>query len=106
MEPIGIVLETALIWFTMVLLLIYSYYMYMSSSDDRPLRPYLMLTSAVATLIGDFSRVVVNYGCGVLRHLFRYPWLSKQERENTKIKKGGKELSIRRIVESIRGRRV
>lgn len=102
-EPIGIVLEIVLIWFSMILLMIFSYYMYMTTSEEKPLRPLLMLATAVITLVGDFSRVVAVYGCGVIKYLVRYPWLSKADRENTKIKKGTKELSIRRIMESIKG---
>ena len=105
MEPIGIVLETVLVWFSMVLLLIFSYYMYMTTSEDKPLRPLLMLATAAITLVGDFSRVVAVYGCGVTKHLLRYPWLSKAERENTKVKKGTKELSLRRIMETVKGTR-
>jgi len=102
-EPIGIVLEIVLIWFSMVLLLIFSYYMYMTTSQEKPLRPLLMLVTAVITLVGDFSRIVAVYGCSVTNHLVRYPWLSKAERENTKIKKGTKELSLRRIMETVKG---
>ena len=102
-EPIGIVLETTLVWFCMILLLIFAYYMHLITTDDKPLRPALMLLTAIVTLIGDFARVVVVYGCGVLRYLFRYPWLTRAERENTKIKKGSKEISIRRVMEGIKG---
>jgi hypothetical protein len=103
-EPIAIVLETSLIWFCMILLLIISYYMHIITTDERPLRPGIMLATSIITLVGDTSRIVVVYGLGVLQHLVRYPWLSKQDRENIKIKKGNKEISIRRIVEAIKGR--
>lgn len=102
-EPIAIVLETSLVWFCMVLLLIISYYMHMTTTDDRPLRPGIMLVTSIITLVGDASRIVVVYGCGVLQHLLRYPWLSLQDRENIKIKKGNREISIRRIMEAIKG---
>ena len=89
----------------MILLLIFSYYMHLMTTEDKPLRPVLMLLTSMVTLIGDFARVVVVYGCGVLRFLFRYPWLTKAERENIKIKKGSKEISIRRVMEGIKGRK-
>ena len=90
-------------WFCMILLIIFAYYMHMMTNEDKPLRPILMLLTSIVTLIGDFARVVVVHGCGVLKYLFRYPWLSKAERENTKIKKGSKEISIRRVMEGIKG---
>lgn len=103
-EPIAIVLETTLIWFCMILLLIFSYYMHMVTTEDAPLKPSIMLATSLITLIGDFSRVIVVYGCNVITHLVRYPWMSYQDREKTKIKKGNKEISIRRIMEAIKGR--
>jgi len=103
-EPIGIVLEISLVWFCMILLLIFAYYMHMITDDDKPLRPFIMLFTSIITLIGDFTRVVVVYGCPVLPHLFKYPFLSKAERENTKIRKGTKDISIRRIMEHIKGK--
>lgn len=102
-EPIAIVLETSLVWFCMVIMLIISYYMHMITTDDRPLRPGIMLLTSIITLVGDASRIVVVYGCGVLQHLIRYPWLSLQDRENIKIKKGNRDISIRRIMEAIKG---
>ncbi len=87
----------------MILLLIVAYYMHMITTEDRPLRPYLMLLTSIVTLVGDFARVIVVYGLGVLKYLFKYPWLTKSERENTKIKKGSKEISIRRVMEGIKG---
>lgn len=102
-EPLGIVLETSFIWFCMVLLLLYSYYMHQTTNEEKPLRPYLMLGTAIVSLIGDFARVIVVHGPGVLRHLFSYPFMTKKEREDIKIRKGNKETSLRRIFEKIKG---
>ena len=87
----------------MVILLIFAYYMHSITSQEKPLRPVIMLLTSIVTLIGDFSRVIVVYGCSVMPFVFKYPFLSRAERENTKIKKGSKEISIRRVMEQFKG---
>lgn len=101
-EAVALVLEISLIWFSLLLFSMFAVYMHVNYTHGIDTK--IMVLTSVVTIIGDFSRAIVIYGCGVVPKICKYPWMTAYDRETITIRKGGKEITIRRVIEHLKGR--
>ena len=100
-EPIGAILNCFTIWLLTLYLVVESYHRI--RVPPTYFEETIMLYTATFGVLANISMAAVIHGPGIILVMVKYPFMSKEEKDNMHIKEGNENLNIRTVMAHING---
>ena len=100
-EPIGAILNCFTIWALTIYLVIESYNRILT--PPKYFQEGVMLFTAAFGVAANMAMAAVIHGPGIIVTMFRYPFMSTEEKDNLMIQEGNENLNIRTVMAHING---